>query len=112
MLDLDRLAALAEQAPADIHRMLLRQMEWTRHGLYSGAPREACDFYDAMKQAAPALIAAARERDALLARAQQAEADAAQLRAALTATMQRATGYDWNADPDNITLLQSEALHV
>ena len=56
--------------------------------------------------ATPAVVAS------LLARAQQAEADAAQLRAALKATMQRATGYDWNADPDNITLLQGEALHA
>lgn len=60
----------------------------------------------------PEVLAILEAHAALLARAEAAEADAARLRAALTATMQRTTGYDWNADPDNITLLQSEALHV
>jgi len=34
------------------------------------------------------------------------------LRDALTATAQRSTGYDWNADPDGITRIQGHAFEV
>ena len=129
MLDLDRLAALeAAATPGEWETT----RDWTPENLpcavetragttvavtttWNAARGEAeanAALIAALRNDARALIAAAREHSALLARAQRAEADAARLRAALTATMQRATGYDWNADPDNITLLQSEALHV
>lgn len=98
-MDLDRLEALATAAPAEPHIFETVDAD----GWRTGARFEGQEFYDAMKAHARALIAAARERDAL-----RAALDAYQV--ALVETMQRATnGYDWNADPDHITRLQGAA---